>query len=243
MSYPLIGVSTFQTQSQAGLPIIAATEAYIRALSRAGACPVLVPLGLPEDLLSETLQRLDGLLFTGGGDIHPERYGNTIHPKVSNINLERDRVEIHLLQQAVERGLPFLGICRGLQLVNVALGGSLYEDLLEQRPGSLRHDYDGDYPREYLAHAIQVKTGSRIGQILGKTCVLVNSLHHQGIRHLAPGLRAAAHAPDGVIEGVELAGHRFGLAVQWHPEWLPDDPTMTALFHEFARAASPVPYG
>ena len=214
------------------------TEAYVQAVLMAGANPVLVPLGLPDDRLQGLLARLDGILFSGGGDIHPQRYGAQPHPLVNTVDEDRDRVEIALVRQAVESEKPFLGICRGLQVVNVALGGSLYEDLLEQHPNSLKHDHFPDEARDFLAHSVSIDKGSQLSDILGAAEMDVNSLHHQGIRLLAPPLRAAAHAPDGVIEAVEALVHPFGLAVQWHPEWLQAHLAMRALFERFVRAAS-----
>jgi len=234
---PIIGLTTYRSLSPYGYQTLSLTEAYIQALTRAGACPVLVPLGLSESALAELADRLDGLLFTGGGDVHPERYGSGTHPKVSHVDEDRDRVEVQLVHQAVAKELPFIGICRGLQVINVALGGSLYEDILEQHPGAQKHDYFPNYPRDYLAHPVQIKPDSLLAQALGGETALVNSLHHQGIRRLAAGLKATAFAPDGVIEAIELAGHPFGLAVQWHPEWLGEHLAMRALFTAFIRAA------
>jgi putative glutamine amidotransferase len=220
-----------------GYPQFAVMEAYISALAQAGACPVVIPLGLDEERLDALLPRLDGMLFTGGGDVHPERYGSQMHPLVDNVDADRDRLEIHLLRGAVQAGLPFLGICRGLQVINVALGGSLYEDLLDQMPHAARHQYSPEYPRDYLAHDVQVDGNSRLASILEGKSFGVNSLHHQGIKELAPGLTATALAPDGVIEAFELPGHPFGIAVQWHPEWLQAHAPMRALFRVFVQAS------
>lgn len=237
MSSPLIGLTTYRHLNNQGLPLHSITEAYVRAVSNAGGLPVLIPLGLPEETLDKLFQRLDGILFSGGGDVQPERYGSQPHPLVDDVDNDRDRVEIHLLQRTVQQGLPFIGICRGLQVINVALGGTLYEDILEQRPDSLKHRFYPDWPRTYLAHTIQLEKDSRLSQVLGASSVQVNSLHHQGIRELAAPLQAAAYAPDGLIEAFELAQYPFGMAVQWHPEWLQEHPPMQSLFREFVRAA------
>jgi putative glutamine amidotransferase len=230
---PLIGLTTSRTLSPFGYPTISAVEAYISALVRAGAAPLLIPVGIPDESLGEVLSRLDGILFTGGGDVHPNRYGSTAHPRVEFVNEERDQIEIQLVREVVERDVPFLGICRGLQVINVALGGSLYEDLQTQYPGALQHDHDISQAREYRAHEIRVKDGSRLNQLLGLKSCEVNSLHHQGIRDLAPGLSVTAEAPDGVIEGIEIIAHPYGIAVQWHPEWMQDHLAMRALFSSF----------
>jgi putative glutamine amidotransferase len=237
MPSPLIGLTTYRHLNQYGLPLNSITEAYVRAVSSAGAIPTLIPLGLDEETLDQLLARLDGIVFTGGGDVAPERYGSRPHPLVDEVDPDRDRTEVHLVQRTLDQGLPFLGICRGLQVINVALGGTLYEDILDQRPGSLKHQYYPNWPRNYLAHSVQVEPGSRLRQLLGQSSVQVNSLHHQGIRDLAAPLKAAAFAPDGLIEAFELAEHPFGLAVQWHPEWLQEHPPMQTLFRQFVRAA------
>ena len=237
MPSPLIGLTASHGKSL-GHPTSYVMEAYVQALERAGALPVLVPLGLPEAALAGILGRLDGLLFTGGGDVDPDRYRSQDHPLLSNVDGERDRTELALFECVRRAGLPYLGICRGLQLINVALGGSLYEDVLDQRPGALRHQFGEGYkPRDFLAHAVTVDPGSRLASITGSTGEQVNSLHHQGIRELAPGLRAAAFAPDGLVEAIEDPAAPFALAVQWHPEWLPERPVSAAIFEAFIAAA------
>lgn len=237
MSSPRIGITTEHRLSPAGSPLISVPEAYVQAVIRAGGCPVLIPLGLPEDRLDDLLLGLDGILFTGGGDVEPGSYGGESHERVGDVDADRDRVELHLFRSALHVGTPFMGICRGIQLVNVGLGGTLYGDIAAGRPGSLKHDFYPDWPRDYLAHTVEVSAGSQIQKILGAGTVEVNSLHHQAIDRLAPGLLATAHAPDRLVEAVELPGHPFGLAVQWHPECLAADPAMRALFQAFVQAA------
>ncbi len=238
MTRPLIGITTHRSLSRYSYPVISLTEAYIQALSRAGADPVLIPPGLPDEGLESLLSRLDGILFSGGGDVHPRRYGSQPHPLVNEVDEDRDRVEIALVQQALEDGTPFLGICRGLQVVNVALGGSLYEDLLDQHPNAIKHDRFPDEARDYLAHSVSIEPGSQLAEVLGTRELQVNSLHHQGIRQVARDLRSTAYAPDGVIEAVEAQEHPFGLAVQWHPEWLQAHLVMRSLFERFVQAAA-----
>jgi putative glutamine amidotransferase len=238
MFIPLIGVATWRTTSPSGYPQVSISEAYVRALDQAGACPLLLPTGLDIESLQAILPRLDGVLFTGGGDIAPAFYNAPDHPKVEGVDLERDRLELDLLERAAGEGLPYFGICRGLQLVNVGLGGTLYADILAQRPGAMNHDWDADHPRDYLSHTIEVQPDSRLAGILGQSSVRVNSLHHQGIDRLAPGLLPAACAPDGLIEAVEQPDHPFGLAVQWHPENLTAHEPMRGLFKAFAAAAA-----
>ena len=239
MPVPLIGVTTWRGTSKSGSPQFFLSQTYTSSLVEAGACPVMIPLDLPEAVLEALLSRLDGLLFSGGGDVHPSRYNSQMHPLVGDVDEDRDRIEIYLVKRALESGLPFLGICRGLQVINVAMGGTLYEDILDQHPHALKHAYYPDWPRDYLAHGVQVESASRLASILDGADFQVNSLHHQGIRQLAPSLQATAHAPDGLIEACELPGHPFGLAVQWHPECLQAHLPMRRLFQAFVGACLP----
>jgi len=237
MPRPLIGITTARLLNKANIHVLSVAEAYVQAVLGAGGLPVLLPLGLDEPTISELLARLDGLLFTGGGDIAPERYGGQPHERVYDVDLDRDRIELSLVDWTARQGKPFLGICRGFQVVNVALGGSLYEDILDQHAGALKHDYFPGYPRDQLVHPVQLTPGSRLASILGQTEVQVNSLHHQGVRQVPGVLTTTALAPDGIPEAVELPGHPFGLAVQWHPEWLQAHAPMRALFRALVEAA------
>lgn len=237
MTVPLIGITTTREYNSKGAPVIRLAEAYVQAVSQAGAAPVLIPLGLPEESYQRMLPRLDGIVFSGGGDVHPSVYNSSNHPLVSEVDQDRDRVELQLIQEICSTGKPFLGICRGIQLINIALGGTLYEDILDQHPGAIRHSYSSIQPRDYLAHPVKVLKDSRLEDILGSQEVAVNSLHHQGIRGLAPRLQATAFAPDGIVEGVEMKEYPFGLAVQWHPECLQDHEPMRELFRAFVQAA------
>jgi putative glutamine amidotransferase len=238
MTQPLIGITATRTYNHAGNPVISVNEAYTRAVERSGAAPLIIPLGLPDEMLTELLSRLDGVLFSGGGDVETSRYHGLDHPRVDEVDPDRDRVEILLALQAAQCGMPFLGICRGIQVINVALGGTLYSDIADQHTGALRHDFYPDFARDHPAHPVAIAVGSRLAQILGGTQVATNSLHHQAVQQLAPGLIALAHAPDGIVEAAEIPDHPFGLAVQWHPEWMPDSLPMQALFRAFTAAAS-----
>lgn len=238
MSKPLIGVTTYRFTNKHNYPQYGISEAYMQALIAAGAHPVAIPLNFPISDLETLLQRLDGILFSGGGDIHPKNYKGSDHPKVLGVDDERDRLEMALFQWVWKLGKPFLGICRGMQLINVALGGTLYEDILEQHPNAMRHQFAEKRSRDYLAHEVEIQPESRLREILGVERLRVNSLHHQGVRQLAEGVHCAALAPDGIIEALEVAGHPFGLAVQWHPENLQAYPPARALFRAFVQSAS-----
>jgi putative glutamine amidotransferase len=237
MARPLIGITVYDGKNPSGLPIAAAQTAYVNAIRQAGGLPLLIPNQLAEPEWTELYPKLGGILFTGGGDLRTSLFHGIDHPRVDEIDDERDALELPLLRAAAGGGKPFLGICRGLQVANVALGGTLYTHIADQFPGALRHDWYPDIPRTHLAHPVRVEEGSRMGEILGEPLLQVNSLHHQGIKDLSPGLRAVAFAPDGMVEAVELPEHPFGLAVQWHPEWLTDQASMRRLFSAFVEAA------
>ncbi len=237
MGLPAIGLTGHRERNESGRASHALSEKYIQAVAQAGGAPVILPLGLPEEQVCELATRLDGLLFTGGGDVHPQRYGSAMHPLVDSVDEDRDRTEILLVQEAARLAKPFFGICRGIQVINVALGGTLYEDILDQMPGAQPHAYSSEWPRNHLAHPVRIQEDTRLAHILGGTSVLVNSLHHQGIRQLAAGAQAVGWAPDGLIEAIELPGHPYGVAVQWHPEWLQEHEPMRELFRAFVEAA------
>jgi putative glutamine amidotransferase len=235
---PLIGITTHRQKNDQGFPLFSLAEAYVQAIVQAGGTPVLVPLGLPEDQLETLFSRLDGILFSGGGDIDPDRFGAASHPEIDGVDADRDRVEFRLILDAIQAKKAFLGICRGIQVINVALGGTLYTHVPEQILDSVHPPYVKARPRNILAHEILLKPGSRLAEILGHTSLMVNSLHHQGIARLASGFMATAHATDGLIEGIEIKDHPFGLAVQWHPEWLTEHQPMRDLFKAFVEAAA-----
>ncbi len=233
---PLIGVTLSRFEGRYGLPIQGVAEAYLHAIQNAGGAPVLLPLDSPVQALAALLTRLDGVLFTGGGDIEAHQYGAPADDFVANTDSARDRMELELFAAVTRLKKPFLGICRGIQLVNVALGGTLYTDVQAQHPGAHKHDFYPVWPRSYLAHTVRVEPESRLGRILGAAEVWVNSLHHQAVRDLAEPLRPVAWAPEGIVEAAELRGYPFGLAVQWHPEWLQTHEPMRALFRAFVAA-------
>lgn len=209
---------------------VALNSTYVRALDRAGLVPLALPTMLAPDRAVAALGGVRGLVLTGGEDVEPARYGAPPHPKLERTDPARDAAEVALIAAARARRLPILAICRGIQILNVALGGTLYQDLDSERPGSVAHA--GDASR----HAVRVEPGSLLERTLGARSATVNSRHHQAIRDVAPGLRAVAWAEDGVIEAAEPAdgSASWTLAVQWHPE----DLTERALFDGFARAVA-----
>jgi putative glutamine amidotransferase len=211
---------------------VALNTAYVRALEGAGLVPLVVPTMLAPDRATAALGSVRGLVLTGGEDVGPERYGAKPHEKLGKVDRVRDAAELALIAGARKRRLPILAICRGIQILNVALGGTLYQDLDSERPGPIRHQ------DESAKHAIRVEPGSLLAKTLGRgtPSAMVNSRHHQAIRDLAPGLVAVAWAEDGIMEAVEPADAAapWLLAVQWHPE----DLTERALFDGFARAVA-----
>jgi len=238
MRQPLIGITTSRSVTQHKVPTFALTQAYVEAIAQAGGAPVLLPLGLDEPTLHTLANRMDGILFSGGGDLQPQIYGSSSHPKVDDVDPDRDRIELWLVEQVFKHQIPFLGICRGFQVINVGMGGTLYEDILDQHPAAQKHDYFPGHPRSYRAHTVRVKENSRLAMLLQAETIPVNSLHHQGVRRLAASAIPSAYAEDGILEGLEFPDHPFGLAVQWHPEWLRDEPAMRQIFSAFIQAAA-----
>jgi len=236
MSRPLIGITTRNGKDSDGHPTVGLQHSYVSAVTGAGGVAIPIPCNLPLEILLDLYARLDGILFTGGGDISLEYFHGSPHPRIGEVDPLRDSTELALMRGAVEQGKPLLGICRGAQVMNVALGGTLYTHILDQLPDALQHDWH-DQPRETLAHPVSVDETSRAAGIFGETLLHVNSLHHQGLKDIAPGLRITGHAPDGLVEAVELPEHPYAVAVQWHPEWLTDQLSMQRLFKSFVDAA------
>jgi gamma-glutamyl-gamma-aminobutyrate hydrolase PuuD len=185
---------------------------YGAAVVLAGGSPVLLPATAGSDAEAVTA-RIDGLLLSGGGDVDPARYGDSASPATRGVDGVRDGVEVELLRGALARDLPVLAICRGAQLLNVALGGTLHQHL----PDVTGVDHLHPEPRSFLAHRVKVEAGSILRQVVGVDQFEVNSMHHQAVDALAPGLRVGARAPDGIVEAVEDPDRRL-LGVQWHPE-------------------------
>ncbi len=230
MSAPLIGLTTYPRDLEQRFHLRAD---YADAVRRAGGIPILLPPGEPR--VEETLDRIDGLLLAGGGDIDPALYGGRPHETIYNVDAGRDASEIEMAKRAVETGLPTLGICRGAQVINVALGGTLIEHLPDLVGDEIPHRTPDRQPTR---HPVSVKTGSHLAKILGLTELEPTSWHHQAVRKPAPGLEVVAHAPDGTIEAVEMPTHPWLVAVQFHCELrAAEDPTEQRVFDELVRAA------
>ncbi len=193
---------------------------YVDALVRAGATPVALPIVGDESTWEKMLAGMDGFVFTGGGDVDPALYNEEMLPFCGAPYAARDRQEWYLIRGALRLRKPFLGICRGMQVCNCVMGGTLYQDIAEQYSKELRHPR-GDIGRQY-AHAAALVPGTRLHALIGADTISVNSRHHQGVKALAPGLVASAHAPDGLIEAFDMADGFPAICVQWHPESLSD---------------------
>ncbi len=227
---PLIGLTTYHRNGDHKFDLPAE---YVDAVRRAGGIPVLLPPG--ESRWEDVLRRLDGVILTGGGDISPETYGGSDHPKLYMVDDERDASELTLARRAVDAGLPTLGICRGTQVLNVALGGTLVEHLPDVMGDEVAHRTP---PRDPIHHPVAVEPDSKLADAVGELNFECASWHHQGLKDVADGLRVVAHAPDGTIEAVELPSHPWLVAVQWHPELTAaDDPIQQRLFGALAEAA------
>lgn len=228
---PLIGITTYEQSARWGvweLPAALIPTAYVDAVERAGGRPLLVP---PTDEgVEETLDALDGVVFSGGADVDPAAYGADPHPETDVPQAHRDAGELALLVAALDRDMPVLAICRGFQLLNVVRGG----DLLQHLPEEVGHDDHKQVPGEFAQHPVEVKGGTRLGGIVG-TGSAVTSHHHQAIGRVGEGLVATAWAADGTLEAFEDPDKRFAIGVQWHPEAADDLALFEALVSE-ARA-------
>jgi len=234
MEPPLIGITAGNDPRTPGQYVI--RWDYVRSIEQAGGIPViLAPSGAA--LHSRLTTRLDGLLLTGGVDIEPSAYGESCHPSVKRTSPERDEFEFKLTKTALQQKMPILGICRGLQVLNVVTGGSLFQDIPTMIGSQISHD-DSKRQRHELAHQITVKTGSRLYEVLRMEKLWVNSFHHQSAKNLGHDLIPVAWADDGVIEVLELPNSHFVMGIQWHPEsfWNRDQ-TFLALFQSFIAAA------
>jgi putative glutamine amidotransferase len=243
---PIIGIPTQTLHSIEGIPEAlpeswVMNQRYSRVVAGTGGVPVMIPLLEDEGSLRALYDLTDGLLIPGGVDLDPATYGESPLPTCGRLDPARDRVELQFARWAIAEGKPLFGLCRGLQIVNVALGGTLYQDIATQRGDAIKHDYfpTAGFARDHVAHPVAVTAGSRLDALVGAASIGVNSMHHQAVKDLAPGLVTTAVAPDGVVEALESSGEQFVLGVQWHPESLTDrDPRMHRLLSGFVQAAA-----
>lgn len=239
---PLIGISVSALSSPALEALyLAVRPTYSHAVEIAGGAPVLIPLQVGQAGLRRIYERLDAIVLSGGGDIDPARYGApTTSPHTSQVDPQRDEVEIQLARWAVEDDKPLLAICRGMQVLNVALGGTLIQHIPDEVAGALPHQTRSDEAFGHLAHEVTVTPDSKLYAALNLngSHLSVNSLHHQAVAKIGRGLRIVARAGDGIVEGVEVPDRRFIIGVQWHPEALVNrHPPMRHLFEALVAAA------
>ena len=234
---PKIGIpASLSTFAETGYVYQRAGAPYVQALVMAGAIPMIVPVVSDSEMVDEVLALVDGVVLQGGADICPHLYGQEKHPSVQLDNDITDNFEIALCRRCVDRRKPLLAICRGMQILNVALGGTLIQDIPSCVNTSTLHRQSA--PREAPTHAIRVNPVSRIGRILGSQKLTVNSFHHQAIDRLGEGLRATARSEDGIIEGLETENEGFVIGVQFHPEETMHSVPLTAqLFKALVDAA------
>ncbi|MBD0290633.1 MAG: gamma-glutamyl-gamma-aminobutyrate hydrolase family protein [Thermoleophilia bacterium] len=231
MTRPIIGITTYAEHARWGVwetPTALTPMSYVNAITTAGGRPLLVPPAA--DAIDETLDALDGVLFSGGSDLDPATYGADPHPETTGTRPDRDQAELALMAAALERDMPVLAVCRGMEVMNVARGG----DLVQHLPDILGHEHHKHTPGVFGDHEVDVDVESRVGRLLGHRAP-VKSHHHQGVRRVGEGLREVAWADDGTIEGLEDAERRFALGVLWHPEQGEDFALFKGLVEEAAR--------
>lgn len=237
---PIIGLTVYGPQGDKGFNI---PQEYVQGIVNGGGIPMLLP-PVGAEFVARWLHQVDGLVLAGGGDIDPSHYGNNGHETIYNLDQDRDQTEMALARLALQRRVPTLAICRGMQVVNVALGGTLHPHLPDIYGEQVEHRVA---PRDPVDHGVGIEPGSRLAAIMGTSKVHTSSWHHQSVDRLGAGLKAVAWADDGCIEALELDHNDRFIAVQWHPEHSIDqDPTQLALFRELvtmaaATAADPPP--
>lgn len=235
MTRPAIGITIGYSAGSA--EIFSLRDDYVRAVEKAGGLPLVLAPGVPADA-PDLLDRLQGLLLTGGADLDPRLYGETPHGSVTRVIPERDAFEIALCREALRHELPLLAICRGHQVLNVATGGTLVQDIPSQLAGTI--DHDPEVERWETAHEVRILPGTRLREILERERLAVNSFHHQAVKDLGEGLVPSAYSTaDNVIEGIEIPDRRFVLGVQWHPEAFWDrEEGFQPLFEALVKASS-----
>lgn len=227
---PIIGITTYGRNKSGNFYL---PSAYVEAVRKAGGVPILLP---PGELNSDKILKIiDGLIFSGGGDIDPALYGGSSHPTISRVDSERDAFELTLAKKVLQNETPVLGICRGSQLLNIATGGDLVAHVPDEYGLKVIHDSENSGSSEHL---VQIVQKSKLAQIIGLTELSVVSKHHQALRTVSPNWCVVAHAPDGVIEALEYKHHPWIIAVQWHPELSLDDPKNQRIFQALIEAAT-----
>lgn len=235
---PVIGItcSTLVLRDMRGVSRFALSNYYVRCVTEAGGLPLMLPNVHPETAMSY-LSRLDGLILSGGLDVDPIFYDQEPLPDLGKVDQVRDAFELELSKSARDQGIPMLAICRGVQVMNVAFGGTLLQHIPTQVDGALRHDQD-TIRSDAVSHSVDIVPGTHLHEIAGTVRTRVNSFHHQSVDQPAEGFEVSARALDGVIEGIEDPQHPFCVGVQWHPERRPNDELTQGLFEGLVGAAT-----
>lgn len=231
MKYPIIAVTSDFKQGN-----YFTRSEYSDAIMAAGGLPVSLPYTTDPDLILGILNQVDGLLLSGGSDIDSMLYGEEPIPKLGEVTPDRDVFEVTITQNALKQNLPILAICRGNLILNVAAGGTLYQDIYAEKGATVQHKQVA--PRDHASHSLKIKEKTLLHQLIGSDTIRVNSFHHQAVKKPSPGFRISAEATDGVIEAIEAPNYSFVLGVQWHPgSLIKKDPYALGIFREFIRAA------
>jgi putative glutamine amidotransferase len=237
---PIIGITTSLQDEK----LITLSHDNVDSITQAGGVPFILPNLLKDDEVERAAQQIDGLLVTGGGDIDPTLFGEEPHPNLGSITPARDQFEIAIIRKMMEQNKPILAICRGCQILNIAAGGDMFQDIYAQHDKQLLQ-HSQRAPRSHGSHFVKVKEGSLLHEITNSTNFKVNSFHHQTVRHVAQGFQMTAVASDGIIEALESSEHAFILGVQWHPECMVgngDAPSL-AIFNSFVQASKKIAAG
>lgn len=234
MERPIIGINT-SIDENGGRDSVSTRVTYVDAIVKAGGLPLLLPAIEDEAAISDYVALCDGLVFIGGGDISPERYGRSRHPMENPLSARRENFDFALIEKTLAEQKPFLAICLGCQEVNVALGGTLIQDIASQTDSKIRHSTR--QPGEIVRHKVRILEDSLLFRIVGRKEIESNSSHHQAIERPGNGLRVVAQTEDGIVEALELENYPFGLGIQWHPEALVTEEEHFAIFKAFVEAA------
>ena len=234
MKKPLIGLTpSHDTENQD----IKMRPTYLRALKAAGAIPVVMPLEIQGEDLKQLAKELDGFIFTGGPDVHPFLFGEETQAHCGNVSEERDKMELALLPFILEQRKPILGICRGIQVLNIAMGGTIWQDIASMTSSDFPIAHSQPFAYHLPSHTVSLTEGSLLKELSERDTLRVNSMHHQAVKDLAPGLMASAYSPDQLIEALEMPGYPFFVGVQWHPEYLWEkNEEAFRLFQKFVEA-------
>lgn len=237
---PIVGITAFAASPEKAseAPTFALPQSYVEAVLAAGGAPIILPAHLEGSALRSVRQRIDGLILSGGGDVHPSFFGEEDGGALGSVDEGRDRTELALARWAMAQDVPLLAICRGIQVLTVAAGGTLIQDIAAEVADPLEHSSVNRRIKSGIVHPVEVAPNTHLASLVGSGTLGVNSFHHQAVKEVGAGLVVTARAPDGVIEGLEAPDLSFCIGVQWHPERLVGEhPAMRRLFEALVAAA------